>query len=33
MKHDIHCRSHDSYFLETEDEFYDRIEQGSGMTM
>ena len=24
---------HDSYFLETEDEFYDRIEQGLGMTM
>ncbi len=24
---------HDSYFLETEDEFYDRIEQSSGMTM
>lgn len=25
--------SGDSYFLETEDEFYDRIEQSSGMTM
>ena len=25
--------SGDSYFLETEDEFYERIEQGSGMTM
>ena len=25
--------SHDSYFLDTEDEFYDRIEQNSGMTM
>ena len=24
---------HDSYFLETEDEFYDRIEQSSGMSM
>ena len=24
---------HDSYFLETEDEFYDRIEQNSGMSM
>lgn len=26
-----HCG--DDYFLETEDEFYERIEQGSGMTM
>ena len=25
--------SGDSYFLDTEDEFYERIEQGSGMTM
>ena len=25
--------SSDSYFLDTEDEFYERIEQGSGMTM
>ena len=33
MKHVIYCRSGDGYFLETEDEFYERIEHSSGMTM